>query len=147
MVDPQNGTARAVFRGCIAMPQVVTHSNQTQPIRRLLNPATLARSLWASRELIRQFTIRMVRSQHKGTSLGVVWDVLTPIFILVVYTFIFSTVLKSKWDNVPGGPLATGGAEWAQFAVTMFCGMIVFNIFSDCVTAAPTMMTAIVSAA
>lgn len=122
------------------MSQVVIHSSKTQPIRGLLNPLTLARSLWASRELIRQFTIRMVRSQHKGTMLGIVWDVLTPIFILVVYTFIFSTVLQGKWDNVPGGPTANGGAEWAQFAITMFCGMIVFGIFGDTVTAAPTMI-------
>ena len=122
------------------MPQVVIHSNKTKPIQRLLNPLTLVRSLWMSRELIRQFTIRMVRSQHKGTTLGVLWDVLTPIFILVVYTFIFSTVLKMKWDNLPGGAPGTDGAEWAQFAITMFCGMIVFGIFADCVTAAPTMI-------
>lgn len=122
------------------MPDVAVYTNKTQPIVRLLNPVVLARSLWTSRELIRQFTIRMVRSQHQGTMLGVVWDVLTPVFILVVYTFIFSTVLKVKWDNLPGGSPAEGGAEWAQFAVTMFCGMIVFGIFADCATAAPTMI-------
>ena len=122
------------------MTQIAIRTSQAQPIKGLLNPIGSVRSLWASRELIRQFTVRMVRAEHRGTFLGMVWIVVNPIFILVVYTFIFSTVLKMKWDTVPGGAPATGGAEWAEFAVTMFCGMIVFGIFADCVTAAPTMI-------
>jgi lipopolysaccharide transport system permease protein len=50
--------------------------------------------------------------------------------MLAVYTFVFSQVFKARWGGLEqAGPLG--------FAVNLFAGLIVFNLFSDCVSRAP----------
>ncbi len=50
--------------------------------------------------------------------------------MLAVYTLVFSQVFKARWGNGENtGPLA--------FAVNLFAGLIVFNLFVECVNRAP----------
>ncbi|SLM61830.1 O-antigen export system permease protein RfbD [Dickeya aquatica] len=49
--------------------------------------------------------------------------------MLAVYTFVFSVVFKARW---PGG---TGSK--IEFALLLFSGLIVYNIFSECVNKSP----------
>jgi lipopolysaccharide transport system permease protein len=50
--------------------------------------------------------------------------------MLAVYTFVFSQVFKARWGGLEqAGPLG--------FAVNLFAGLIVFNLFSECVNRAP----------
>jgi lipopolysaccharide transport system permease protein len=63
------------------------------------------------------------------------WSFVTPLAMLAVYTFVFSQVFKSRW----------GGLEQAGtlgFAVNLFAGLIVFNLFSECVSRAPGLVLA-----
>jgi lipopolysaccharide transport system permease protein len=50
--------------------------------------------------------------------------------MLIVYTFVFSVVFKARW-NVSGDESKT------DFAIILFTGMIVFNLFAEIVNRAP----------
>lgn len=109
----------------------------------LLNPMTMARDLWSHHDLINQFTKRDIRSRHKGTVLGVMWALGTPLLQLIAYTFVFSTVLSLRWERHPGEGIvddATGGGSLA-YAVTLFCGFVVFSMFADPVGRGPAMIS------
>jgi lipopolysaccharide transport system permease protein len=91
--------------------------------------AALARSLWRNRQLIVQMTKREVVGRYKGSAFGLAWSFFNPVFMLVVYTFVFSEIFKSRW---PGGDDSK-----TQFAVVLFVGMIVLSLFSEVLNRAP----------
>lgn len=95
----------------------------------------LAASLHRNRELIRQLTYQEVVGRYRGSLLGVGWSLLTPILMLLIYTFVFSVVFGARW-----GGLADAGK--ATFAVVLFAGMAMFNVFSDVVVRAPMLVMA-----
>ncbi|MBL8583992.1 MAG: ABC transporter permease [Rhizobiaceae bacterium] len=82
---------------------------------------------------------REITGRYRGSALGVVWSLLTPLLMLAVYTLVFGVVLKSRWD-IPGREGAAHST--AEFAVILFCGLIVFQYFSEVVTAAPGLVLA-----
>ena len=93
----------------------------------MLNPIL---NLYKHRNLIKQFAWRDFISRYKGSFLGVLWSFVTPLLLLVVYAFVFSVVFKAKW---------TPNSDTSQidFALILFCGMTVFNIFGDTINRAP----------
>ena len=58
---------------------------------------SLTRNLWQHRDLIGQMTKREVLGRYKGSFLGLLWSFLTPVMMLVVYTFVFSVAFKVRW--------------------------------------------------
>jgi lipopolysaccharide transport system permease protein len=91
----------------------------------------LGRSLWRNRQLIVQMTKRDVVGRYKGSAMGLAWSFFNPVFMLVVYTFVFSVIFKSRWGGAGGDDSKT------QFAVLLFVGMIVLSLFSDILNRAP----------
>ena len=70
------------------------------------------RNLWRNRQLIWQMSKREVVGRYRGSIIGLAWSFLNPVFMLVVYTFVFSVVFKSRWG--------VGGDESkTQFAVVL----------------------------
>lgn len=107
------------------MTDTVLRTSRPTPIATLLSPATLVRTVWGSRDLIRQFTVRLFLQRYRGTRLGVLWSMIFPLTLLGVYTFVFSTVFAgSTW---PG--LEKQGVF--GFAVALLCGMVVYGVFSE----------------
>lgn len=84
-----------------------------------------------NRKLIFSLSRRNVQQRYQGSFLGLLWSVLTPIIMLVIYTFIFSVVFKSKWG---------GSSDKYQFAMLLFSGLIVFNLFSDIVSSSSSLI-------
>ena len=111
------------------MPEVWNVS-QPQPLWRFLRPDVLVSNLWRERAIIRQLTTRNVLARYRGSALGVLWSLLLPLAMLLVYTFVFGVVLKSRWPNRPDEPTT-------MFAITLFSGMLVFSVFSETLGAAP----------
>jgi lipopolysaccharide transport system permease protein len=90
----------------------------------------LGKSLWRNRQLIVQMSKREVVGRYQGSALGLVWSFLNPVFMLAVYTFVFSVVFKARWG--------VGGEESkTQFAVVLFVGMIVHGLFAEVLNRAP----------
>ena len=95
-----------------------------------INPMEMFRALFSYREMIRQFAWREVVGRYKGTYLGLLWSLLNPLLTLAVYTLVFGVILKAKF-----APATEAGTT--EFALTLFCGIIVYNVFSVCVSKAP----------
>ncbi len=85
------------------------------------------------RNLIKQLTKREFELKYKGSMLGVLWSFITPLLMLAVYTFIFSIVFKARW-----------GIEQTdnkfEFAMIIFSGLIIYNIFNETVSKSTTII-------
>lgn len=87
-----------------------------------------------NRTLIYQMTKRDILSRYKGSVMGMGWSFFTPLLMLAIYTFVFSVVFKAKWG-------VGGDGNKASFAVILFAGMVVFNIFAECFNRSVTLIT------
>jgi lipopolysaccharide transport system permease protein len=94
----------------------------------------LGKSLLRNRQLIIQMAKREVVGRYKGSAMGLAWSFFNPVFMLIVYTFVFSDIFKSRWGGDAGNDSKT------QFAVILFVGMIVLNLFSEVLNRAPSMI-------
>lgn len=92
---------------------------------------SLVHSLWRNRQLIVQMTKREVVGRYKGSVMGLAWSFFNPVFMLVVYTFVFSVIFKSRWG---------GDESRTLFAVVLFVGMIVLGLFSEVLNRAPSLI-------
>jgi lipopolysaccharide transport system permease protein len=98
------------------------------------SPLEVFSSFWRNRELIWQLTRREIAARYKGSVLGLLWSFVNPVLMLAVYTFVFSVAFRARWG--------TGGDGKAEYAVVLFAGMIVYGLFSECVTRAPGLILA-----
>lgn len=95
-----------------------------------VNPVKMIRDMHQHRNLIRQFLWKEVIGRYKGTHLGLLWSFLNPLLSLAVYTLVFGVILKAKFD--PASNVGTG-----EYALHLFCGIILFNCFSVVASRAP----------
>lgn len=49
------------------------------------------------RGLIKTLLIRDIRSKYMGSGSGVFWTIINPLLLVVLYTYVFSVVLKVRW--------------------------------------------------
>jgi lipopolysaccharide transport system permease protein len=98
------------------------------------NPLAMGRRLWRHRQLIRQLGKRQILENYRASYLGLLWSLVTPLFMLLIYTFVFSIIFQAKWD-------ASLTGSQAEFALILFSGLIAFNIFGDAVLNAPLLIT------
>jgi lipopolysaccharide transport system permease protein len=104
------------------------------PARQFLDPIAMIRRLWRHRNLIGQFTRRELTGRYKGSNLGMLWPVLTPLLMLAVYTFLFSIVFETRWGHAIS-------SSKAEYALMIFCGLIVYNLFAESIARAPGLIT------
>jgi lipopolysaccharide transport system permease protein len=98
------------------------------------SPVEMLTSLWRNRDLIKAAAKREVLGRYRGSALGLLWSFFNPLFMLTVYTFVFSGVFKSRWS--------AGTDSKAEFALVLFAGLIVFNLFAECINRAPGLILA-----
>jgi lipopolysaccharide transport system permease protein len=96
-----------------------------------------------SASLILTLVRREIAGRYRGSVLGMLWSLLTPLFMLAVYTFVFGVVLRARWESVGAGGAPTAAQPTtAEFAIILFAGLIVFQLFSEVVLRAPTLILA-----
>src|SRR5262245_59813636 len=98
---------------------------RSEPLGRHLQPFALAAHLWGHRRLIWQFARREVEGRYRASFLGLLWSFVHPLVLLVVYTWVFGVVFRGRWPQSRTGSLA-------EFALVLFCGLVVFNVFAEC---------------
>lgn len=76
---------------------------------------------------------RDVLGRYRGSLLGLAWALVTPLLMLLVYTFVFGVVFQARW----GAASATASESRADFALALFAGLLVFNLFAECLLRAP----------
>lgn len=94
-----------------------------------MSPFQMVQSLLQHRQLIWQMTKRDVLGRYKGSVLGLTWSFFNPLIMLLVYTFVFSVVFKTRWQ--------TGSDSKSEFALALFIGMIMHGLLAECVNRAP----------
>ncbi|HCE6995078.1 ABC transporter permease [Pseudomonas aeruginosa] len=95
----------------------------------LLVPASLASRI----RLLLVMTRREVELRYRDAMLGRIWIIISPFLLLLIYTFVFGFVLKSRW----GGSQST-----FSFALTLFSGLLLNGILAESLSRAPTIIQA-----
>lgn len=84
---------------------------------------------WFYRSLILNFARRDIRARFKGSLFGLVWSLIVPMASLGIYALVFGAFF--------GGPTPLmGNGEDRPFAVWLFTGLVVWNMFSSTVSTA-----------
>ncbi|MEN5207889.1 ABC transporter permease [Stenotrophomonas terrae] len=81
------------------------------------------------RSLTFELTQREVLGRYRGASFGLLWSLISPFLMLVVYTMAFGFIMKGRW------PGSTGSTT--DFALILFAGLTVHGFFAECFTRAP----------
>jgi lipopolysaccharide transport system permease protein len=77
------------------------------------------KELWEFRELFYFFTWRDIKVKYKQTVLGVLWAILQPFMMMIVFTLFFGQALGVPTDNnIP-------------YPVFVYSGLLLWNIFSS----------------
>ena len=99
------------------------------------NPVSAIRAQWRHRQLIMQLTKREISGRYRGSLFGSAWSLINPLLLLAIYTFVFSTVFKSRWPGMQTD-------SKFDFALILFTGLIPFNFFCEIFSRAPTLIIA-----
>ncbi|MEA3638322.1 MAG: ABC transporter permease [Lamprobacter sp.] len=96
------------------------------------SPRAILRSTIAHSGLIKSFAQREVVGRYRGSALGILWSFFTPALMLMVYTFFFGVIFRARWPKM--------GESTGEFALILFAGLLMFNLFSETVNKAPTII-------
>ncbi len=91
--------------------------------------AAEARELWRTRELIGNLVRRDLQVRHRGTFLGMLWSLTTPLLTVALYYFVFKLILRS----LPVSDYPRPDGHDVPFAVYFFCGLTIWNFFANSV--------------
>jgi len=94
-----------------------------------LHPLRWAVDLIRRRQFLWRFAVREIQGRYRGSYLGIAWALVTPVLMLLVYTFVFHTILGLQWENGPD--------NFVAYATQVFSGIVAFGVFSESVTRAP----------
>jgi ABC-2 type transport system permease protein/lipopolysaccharide transport system permease protein len=89
--------------------------------RRRIKLRTAFSDVWRFRELIHSLAERDYRARYKQAVLGIAWAMLTPLALMVVFTFVFARL--QHFD--------TGGAPYVLFS---YIGLLPWTFFSGSVS-------------
>src|SRR6266699_3173153 len=73
-------------------------------------------------ELVLSLARREFVARYKGSVLGIVWAVLTPVVMIAIFTFLFAGIFKARF----GG----SSSQW-DYALYLFCGLLPWNAFQE----------------
>jgi ABC-type polysaccharide/polyol phosphate export systems, permease component len=76
--------------------------------------------------LLNTLVRRELAMKYKGTLFGFLWTIITPIFMLLVYSTVFVVVFKAKWH--------LENAEQADYALMLFVGLLCHIFISEVMT-------------
>ena len=83
------------------------------------------------RQLLVRLARRELENRYRGSLFGTVWVVIQPLFMLAVFTFVFSVVFASRWKGV---------GDTRTFALLLYAGLIVYTLFTELVIRAPNLI-------
>jgi ABC-type polysaccharide/polyol phosphate export permease len=81
-------------------------------------------NLFRYRGLIQSLVVRELKARYRGSVLGFFWSFINPLMLLLVYSFVFSTVMPNKTEGIQ------------PYALFMFCGILPWTWFSAALTEA-----------
>lgn len=93
--------------------------------------SALFRALWSYRGFILGSVRREFQSKYRNSLLGAAWTILNPLAMILVYTLIFSQVMRTRLPNIDSSfgysiYLCSGVLTWGLFAEIVGRGQNVF---------------------
>ena len=73
-------------------------------------------------ELIRSLARRELLARYKGSALGLIWALVTPVVTIAIFTFIFAGLFGARFG--------TRGTSW-DYALYLFCGLLPWTMFQE----------------
>ncbi len=70
------------------------------------------------RGLISSLVARELKARYRGSVLGFLWSFVNPLLLLLIYSFVFTTIMPNETQGVQ------------PYAVFMFCGILPWNWFA-----------------
>ena len=90
--------------------------------------------VWHRRQLISILAWQEIAGRYRGSFLGVLWPLLTPLIMLAVYTMVFGVIVPMRWPGAEDGGM--GG-----IALRLLSGMLVHGLLAEVLTRAPGLVT------
>lgn len=87
-----------------------------------MSTTAAVKKLWNFRGFVIASVKREYQLRYRGTMLGVAWTVLQPLAMILVYTVVFSQVMKSKLPGV--------GGEYS-YSIYLCSGIIFWGLFAE----------------
>ena len=85
--------------------------------------------IWGYRELVGRLVQRELGSRYKRSVLGWLWSMLNPAATLAIYALVFGVLLKFN-------PPRAGNGRFDNFALYLFCALVMWNTFYGVITGA-----------
>lgn len=86
------------------------------------------------RTLVWQLLRRDIHSRYRGSVLGLLWSLVTPLVMLAIYTFVFQFVFKARWSDAVG-------ETTLNFAIILFLGLSIHAVLTEVLTKSPALIT------
>jgi lipopolysaccharide transport system permease protein len=87
----------------------------------------MMQALWSYRGFVFGSVRREFQAKYRNTMLGAAWAILSPLAMILVYTMIFSQVMKSKLP---------GDASQYGYSIYLCAGILTWGLFAEIVTRA-----------
>jgi len=81
------------------------------------------------RSLTWEMAKRDVLGRYREASFGLLWSLISPFLMLLIYTLAFGYILKARWPGTTGST--------ADYSMLLFIGLIVHGFFAECLGRAP----------
>lgn len=75
-------------------------------------------------DLILSLTKRELAARYRGSALGFLWTLVTPLVMIAIFTIIFAGIFKAKFG--------ASSSQW-DYALYLFCGLLPWNAFQESV--------------
>jgi len=99
---------------------------------RLVDPLSPYRALFRHFTLVVQMARRDVIGRYRGSFAGLFWSFFNPLLMLVIYTFVFGVIFKSRWNAQVTGHF--------QYAIVLFAGLNINTLFAECANRSTTLI-------
>src|SRR4030095_2514156 len=106
-----------------------TQGQKPKTFAEMISAQTARRAVWRPLwelpgrfELIVSLARRELVARYKGSVLGILWAIVTPVVMIAIFTFIFAGIFNARF-----GPQ---GNAW-DYALYLFCGLLPWTMFQE----------------
>lgn len=65
-----------------------------------------------------------LRARYRGSVIGKFWLIVTPLVMLLLYSLVFSTIFKARWESL-------GASVYSSYAIVLFPGLMMYQLMMD----------------
>lgn len=87
------------------------------------------RDMVGHRDLLLSFVIRDLKSRYAGSLIGIVWNVIHPLAMIIIYTLVFSHVTRARLP---------GATNLYSYSIYLCAGLLPWNAFAEVINRSTT---------